>query len=135
MEGLMTPETKNMGLAFLTILCCVCSRAAAEESKPNLIFILVDDQGYYDLGCYGGAEFDTPRIDRMAREGIRFTDYYAAAPICSPSRAGILTGCYPRRVGLETWLRNSVHRQMAPRLSAAISAQAAGIRSLLWAAA
>jgi arylsulfatase A len=74
------------------------------EARPNLIFILVDDQGYYDLGCYGGDEFDTPRIDHMAEEGIRFTDYYAAAPICSPSRAGILTGCYPRRVGLATWV-------------------------------
>ncbi len=73
-------------------------------AKPNLIVILVDDQGYYDLGCYGGTEFDTPRIDRMAQEGIRFTDYYAAAPICSPSRAGLLTGCYPRRVGLATWV-------------------------------
>ncbi|MFC1636338.1 sulfatase [Planctomycetota bacterium] len=80
---------------------------AAEASRPNIIFILVDDQGYYDLGCYGATEFDTPRIDQMAREGIRFTDYYAAAPICSPSRAGILTGCYPRRVGLATWVQRA----------------------------
>jgi arylsulfatase A-like enzyme len=85
-------------------------RAAAEDTRPNLIFILVDDQGYYDLGCYGGKEFDTPRIDRMAAEGIRFTDYYAAAPICSPSRAGILTGCYPRRVGLATWVQRADSR-------------------------
>lgn len=84
--------------------CLAVQHAAAAEAKPNLIFILVDDQGYYDLGCYGGTEFDTPRIDRMAQEGIRFTDYYAAAPICSPSRAGLLTGCYPRRVGLATWV-------------------------------
>jgi arylsulfatase A len=85
--------------------------ATAEDTKPNLIFILVDDQGYYDLGCYGGKEFDTPRIDRMAAEGIRFTDYYAAAPICSPSRAGILTGCYPRRVGLATWVQRADSRK------------------------
>jgi len=84
--------------------------AVAEDTRPNLIFILVDDQGYYDLGCYGGKEFDTPRIDRMAAEGIRFTDYYAAAPICSPSRAGILTGCYPRRVGLATWVQRADSR-------------------------
>lgn len=76
------------------------------KSKPNIIFILVDDQGYYDLGCYGATEVKTPRIDSMAKEGVRFTDYYAAAPICSPSRAGLLTGCYPRRIGNETW----VHR-------------------------
>ena len=85
--------------------------AIAEERRPNLIFILVDDQGYYDLGCYGGKEFDTPRIDRMAQEGILFTDYYAAAPICSPSRAGVLTGCYPRRVGLATWVQRADSRK------------------------
>ena len=59
------------------------------------------------LGCYGATELETPRIDRMAKEGIRFTDYYAAAPICSPSRAGLLTGCYPRRVGLATWVQRA----------------------------
>lgn len=75
-------------------------------ATPNVIFILIDDQGYYDLGCYGATEIETPHIDAMAKEGTRFTDYYAAAPICSPSRAGLLTGCYPRRVGNEVW----VHR-------------------------
>ena len=102
---------KNARLVFALVLFCLSSGAIAGEKKPNLIFILIDDQGYYDLGCYGGTEFDTPRIDRMAREGIRFTDYYAAAPICSPSRAGILTGCYPRRVGLETWVQRADSRQ------------------------
>ena len=87
---------------------------ADEPKKPNVIFILVDDQGYYDLGCYGATEVKTPHVDAMAKEGLRFTDYYAAAPICSPSRAGILTGCYPRRVGLESWVqradsRNGIH--------------------------
>lgn len=83
----------------------VASESVAER-PPNFVFILVDDQGYYDLGCYGASEVKTPRIDAMAESGVRFTDYYAAAPICSPSRAGLLTGCYPRRVGNETW----VHR-------------------------
>ncbi|MCZ6673159.1 MAG: sulfatase [Verrucomicrobia bacterium] len=78
----------------------------AASEKPNIIFIFVDDQGYYDLGCYGATEVKTPNIDRMAAEGVRFTDYYAAAPICSPSRAGLLTGCYPRRIGNHIW----VHR-------------------------
>ena len=76
------------------------------EAQPNIIFILVDDMGYYDLSCYGANEVNTTHIDKLAEEGIRFTDYYAAAPICSPSRAGLLTGCYPRRVGNATW----VHR-------------------------
>ena len=82
--------------------------AVEEENprRPNIVVILVDDQGYYDLGCYGATEVETPRIDAMAKEGTRFTDYYAAAPICSPSRAGLLTGCYPRRVGNHIW----VHR-------------------------
>lgn len=84
--------------------------ATATEAKPNLIFIFVDDQGYYDLGCYGATEVKTPRIDAMAQEGTRFTDYYAAAPICSPSRAGLLTGCYPRRVGNETWVHRADSR-------------------------
>lgn len=79
---------------------------AAVPDQPNVIFIFVDDQGYYDLGCYGASEVKTPRIDAMADQGVLFTDYYAAAPICSPSRAGLMTGCYPRRVGNETW----VHR-------------------------
>ena len=93
---------------FCTALGCLvflllASNAQAEDSatkeRPNVVFIFVDDQGYYDLGCYGATEVETPRIDRLANEGIRFADYYAAAPICSPSRAGLLTGCYPRRVG------------------------------------
>ena len=78
----------------------------ATDPPPNIIFILVDDQGYYDLGCYGATEVNTPHIDQLAAGGVRFTDYYAAAPICSPSRAGLLTGCYPRRVGNHIW----VHR-------------------------
>ncbi len=58
----------------------------AADAPPNIVFIFVDDQGYYDLGCYGASEVSTPRIDAMATAGTRFTDYYAAAPICSPSR-------------------------------------------------
>lgn len=83
------------------------SARAGEERPPNVVVIFIDDQGYYDLGCYGATEVKTPRIDRMAAEGIRFTDYYAAAPICSPSRAGLLTGCYPRRIGMETWVQRA----------------------------
>jgi len=92
---------------LIFILCIpLLIETALAKDKPNVIFILVDDQGYYDLGCYGATEVRTPRIDGIAAEGVRFTDYYAAAPICSPSRAGLLTGCYPRRVGNATW----VHR-------------------------
>ena len=106
----------QLGLTLLAVVSfnCfnVCSQqiSFADETKdtvPNIIIIFVDDQGYYDLGCYGAREFSTPRIDRMATEGVRFTDYYAAAPICSPSRAGLLTGSYPRRVGLQTWVQRA----------------------------
>ena len=90
-------------LLFILISAVALSSMAR---SPNIVFILVDDQGYYDLGCYGATEFKTPRIDLLAKKGIRFTDYYAAAPICSPSRAGLLTGCYPRRIGNHIW----VHR-------------------------
>ena len=89
-----------------SIIFCLALGALHGLARPNVIIILIDDQGYYDLGCYGASEVKTPNIDRMAAEGIRFTDYYAAAPICSPSRAGLLTGCYPRRVGNNIW----VHR-------------------------
>lgn len=72
----------------------------AAELPPNVIVILADDLGYGDLGCYGATTIATPRLDRMAREGIRFTDAYAAAPFCSPSRAALLTGRLPARAGL-----------------------------------
>jgi len=97
------------GMVTLTICALALfagTKASAATDSPNVIVIFVDDQGYYDLGCYGATEVKTPRIDAMAKEGILFEDYYAAAPICSPSRAGLLTGCYPRRVGNHIW----VHR-------------------------
>ncbi len=96
-------------LTFVLTLPCAAAGPglAAETPRPNIGFILIDDQGYYDLGCYGATEFATPHIDAMAAQGVRFTDYYAAAPICSPSRAGLLTGCYPRRIGMETWVQRA----------------------------
>jgi len=66
---------------------------------PNIILINCDDLGYGDLGCYGSSVNQTPALDRMAREGRRFTDFYMASPVCSPSRGGMLTGCYPSRIG------------------------------------
>jgi arylsulfatase A len=103
--------------ACLTVLALVAfptpSASAAKPQNrpakrmPNVVIIFIDDQGYYDLGCYGATEVKTPRIDQLAAEGIRFTDYYAAAPICSPSRAGLLTGAYPRRIGMETWVQRA----------------------------
>ena len=67
--------------------------------SPNVILIFTDDQGYNDLGCYGSKTIKTPNIDQMAQEGIRFTDFYVGSSFCSPSRAALLTGCYPGRIG------------------------------------
>lgn len=72
----------------------------ATEDRPNVIFMLTDDLGYSDIGCYGARRVKTPHIDRLAAEGVRFTDFHTAASICSPSRAAFLTGAYPQRAGL-----------------------------------
>jgi len=77
--------------------------AGAESAdRPNIVLILTDDQGYGDLGCFGSTVIETPQIDRLAREGARLTSFYAAAPICTPTRAALMTGCYAARVGLST---------------------------------
>lgn len=74
--------------------------ADAKAEKPNVIIIYTDDLGYGDLGCYGSKAIRTPHIDRLAKTGMRFTDYYACSGVCSPSRAGLLTGRYPFRSGM-----------------------------------
>ncbi|MDH7568399.1 MAG: sulfatase-like hydrolase/transferase, partial [Armatimonadota bacterium] len=66
--------------------------------RPNIVLINCDDLGYGDLGCYGSPANRTPAIDQMAAEGMRFTDFYMGSPVCSPSRGGMLTGCYPQRI-------------------------------------
>lgn len=74
--------------------------ADPKNTKPNMILILTDDQGYSDLGCFGGKHVETPRIDQMAQEGARLTSFYMAGPVCTPSRAALMTGSYPKRVGM-----------------------------------
>ncbi len=70
---------------------------ANATTKPNFVIIFTDDQGYQDLGCFGSPDIRTPRLDEMASQGMKFTDFYAQ-PICGPSRAALMTGCYPLRV-------------------------------------
>ena len=70
------------------------------SAKPNIVLIFNDDQGYQDLGCFGSPDIKTPRVDQMAKEGMKFTDFYVASPVCSASRASLLTGCYHNRVGV-----------------------------------
>ena len=72
--------------------------------KPNILFILIDDMGWRDLSCQGSSYYETPIIDRLASEGVRFTDAYASCPVCSPTRASVLTGKYPARLGLTDYI-------------------------------
>ena len=81
------------------LLALTCASALASP-KPNVILIFADDLGYGDLGCYGAEKIRTPQLDRMADEGVRFTDFYVAAEVCTPSRAALLTGRYPLRSGM-----------------------------------
>lgn len=86
------------------------SLLAAETAKPNIIFILADDLGWADLGCYGSTFHETPNLDRLATQGLRFTDAYAACSVCSPTRASIMTGKYPARLHLTDWLPGQPNR-------------------------
>jgi len=87
-------------LAALCLAITRCRSAETVERLPNFIIILTDDQGYADVGVYGAQGFETPSLDRLAREGIRFTSFYMANSACSPSRAALLTGSYPDRIGI-----------------------------------
>ena len=108
--------------------------APAKGRKPNIVFILIDDLGWSDLACYGNPFHETPNIDRLAAQGMRFTDAYAACPVCSPTRASIITGQYPARVGitdfipgnLRPWakLKMPVNRQQYLPLAAVSIAEA-----------
>jgi arylsulfatase A-like enzyme len=86
-------------LRLLAALCLACTLSAA-ETRPNVIVILADDLGYGDLSCYGHPKFKTPNLDRMAKEGVRFTQFNTPAPFCAPTRASLLTGRYPFRCGM-----------------------------------
>ena len=70
------------------------------KRKPNVVLIFTDDQGSIDLNCYGAKDLYTQNLDRLAKEGTRFTQFYVAAPVCSPSRAALMTGRYPQRAGV-----------------------------------
>ena len=88
-------------LVFLLVSISSCTQKDnTTESQPNIIIFFTDDQGYADLGTYGAEGFETPNLDRLAAEGIRFTNFYVPATVCTPSRAGLLTGRYPKRSNL-----------------------------------
>ena len=97
-----------MGIALLLFALLMSGGVRAADANapctPNVILILADDLGWADLGCYGSTFYETPRLDRFAREGMRFTDAYAACSVCSPTRASIITGKFPARLNLTDWL-------------------------------
>jgi arylsulfatase A-like enzyme len=90
-------RVRDMNRLFLLALLCV---AAAAAQKPNFVILFADDLGYGDLGVYGSPNIHTPNLDRLATEGVKLTDFYSVSPVCTPSRAGLLTGRYPVRSGM-----------------------------------
>lgn len=100
---IMFLPTNFISGASLLLSCLAVSGQTVniqQGEKPNIVLIFMDDMGYGDLSCYGATQYKTPNLDRMAAQGIRFTNFLAAQAVCSASRAGILTGCYPNRVGI-----------------------------------
>ncbi len=89
--------------SLVSVLSCLQVHAK-QEKRPNVVVVLCDDLGYGDLACYGHPKIKTPHLDRMAKGGIRFTDFYSTAPVCSPSRVGLLTGRSPNRAGVYDWI-------------------------------
>lgn len=98
-----------LGAAGTTAVLGFCARIGVGASsrrrrKPSFVFFLIDDLGWKDLGCYGSTFYKTPNIDRLAAQAMRFTNAYAACPVCSPTRASIMTGKYPARLGITQWI-------------------------------
>ena len=102
--------SRPIGLVVATTLFLAAGPTAfaAQDTpaRPNILLIVSDDQGYHDLGCYGSTEAKTPSMDRLAREGVRLTNFYVTWPACAPSRASLLTGRYPQRNGIYDMIRN-----------------------------
>src|SRR4051812_12628427 len=91
-----------IGLYFILLYLIPLSKS----TTPNILIFLVDDLGYGDTGCYGNSTINSPHIDSLARDGAKYTQMYSAAPICTPSRGGLLTGRYPIRLGLTSDANN-----------------------------
>ena len=99
-------KTLGLGAAALAAPGCAGAFRGPRAGKPNVIFVLVDDMGWTDAGCYGSQYYETPSIDRLAAKGMRFTDGYTACAVCSPTRAAVMTGRYPARLGVTDWIRS-----------------------------
>ena len=95
-------------LALLLALCCLVGgpARAADSRRPNIVMVFIDDLGWGDFSCFGNPDAKTPHIDRLAAEGIRFSQFYVNSPICSPSRCAFTTGQYPQRWRITSFLNN-----------------------------
>jgi arylsulfatase A-like enzyme len=98
-------------IALIPAVLLMASNIVFSQQKPNILFVFIDDMGYADLNCYGNAEVKTPQIDKLANEGIRFTQFYVNAPICSPSRVAVTTGQYPSRWGITSFIDSRAHNK------------------------
>lgn len=107
------PQSEPLVIRFLLGLLSLTSLGVAAD-RPNILVILCDDLGYGDLGCYGHPHIKTPNLDKLAADGIRFTDFYSAAPVCSPSRVGLLTGRSPNRAGVFDWIPATNSKKARP---------------------
>ena len=111
----------NLPMKMIPLLLCVAglmltaSIGRTEPAKPNIVLILTDDQGYGDLGCYGAKDIKTPNVDQLAKDGTRFTSFYVAQPVCTASRAALLTGCYPNRIGMAGALNHTSTIGISPK--------------------
>ncbi|QDU82070.1 Arylsulfatase [Polystyrenella longa] len=95
----------NLYLLLSVFVALPDENFAAEQQRPNILWIVADDLGYGDLSCYGATDMRTPVLDQLSEEGMRFTEFYANCPVCSPTRASLLSGCYPDRVGVPGVIR------------------------------
>lgn len=100
----MLNRVLNVLILFSSISLISCDNSVEEKQKPNVVFILADDLGYFDLSCMGSDYYETPNIDRIANEGMVFTNGYAACQVCSPSRVSIMSGKFPARHGITDWI-------------------------------
>lgn len=107
----------------LFLVCTGSHSAAAEETRPNIVIIFTDDQAYGDVGVFGARGFKTPNLDRLATEGRVFRNFHVAQPVCSASRAGLLTGCYPNRIG--------IHGALSPKSKVGISSNEVTLAELV----
>ncbi len=104
MDSISRRQFLGYSSAFLSAPIMSSIARGETSKKPNFVFILVDDLGWPDLGCYGSSFYDTPNLDKLAASGMQFNDAYAACPVCSPTRAAIMAGKYPTRLNITDWI-------------------------------